>query len=91
MTDQPKEESLLKFPCDFTIKIVGAATDDFEIAALAIVRKHVPDMPDMVIQSRSSANGKYLALSVTIHATSKEQMDNIYQELSSSPHVLMAL
>lgn len=85
------EESLIKFPCDFTIKIFGMASDEFDAAVLMIIHKHVPQIADRAIQSRPSANGKYCALSITVHVNSKEQLDNIYLELTQSPHVLMAL
>ncbi len=92
MTDTPEQpETLLKFPCDFPIKVVGQQSDDFEIAVLSIIRKHLPDFSENAYQSRPSKQGKYLALTITVHVTSKEQLDNIYRDLSSSPHILMAL
>lgn len=84
-------ETYLKFPCDFTIKAFGMATDEFEAAVLTLVHQHAPNLSDRAIQSRKSENGKYLALSITIHVDSKEQLDNIYQALSASPLVLMVL
>lgn len=92
MGDTPDQnESLLKFPCDFTIKVFGLAGDEFEAAVFGIVHKQVPNLSDRAIQSRKSENGKYLALSITVHVESKAQLDAIYHALSSSPHVLMAL
>lgn len=82
---------MLTFPCDFTIKVFGLAVQEFEAAVLMIVNKHAPNLSGRVIQSRPSENGKYLALSITIHVNSKEQLDDIYRDLSSSPHVLMTL
>lgn len=89
MTEEKK--SLLTFPTDFTIKIFGNATEEFETQVLLILNKHLSKEAEKVIQSRNSANGKYLALSVTIHVDSQEQLDKIYQDLSSSPLVIMAL
>lgn len=89
MTDTKKP--LLSFPTDFTIKVFGNATEEFESQVLLILNKHLTKEAEKVIQSRNSANGKYLALSVTIHADSQEQLDKIYQDLSSSPFVIMAL
>ena len=92
MTDTPDQpETLLTFPCDFPIKIMGHATDEFEATVLGIIHKHVPSFSDSSFQSRPSNKGKYLALTITVHVTSKNQLDNIYRELSSSPQVLMAL
>ena len=87
----PSKDTLLTFPCDFTIKIFGKATDEFEAAVLMIVHKHIASFSDREIKSRASESGKYRALSITIHVESKEQLDAIYQELSSSPHVIMSL
>lgn len=93
MTDKPDEtqKSLLTFPCDFPIKVFGLGNDEFESAVLMIIRKHVPNLLEGAVQSRPSENGKYRALTITVHVTSKEQLDSLYQDLSSSPHVLMAL
>ncbi len=84
-------ESLLTFPCDFTIKVIGKASDKFETIVLELIRHHLPDLSEHAIQSRPSENGKYQALSITVHVQSKAELDAIYKELSSSPDVLMAL
>lgn len=92
MTDHPKQpESLLTFPCDFTIKVFGLASDEFEAAVLSLVHKHVPNLSDRAIQSRPSENGKYCALTITVHVDSKAQLDRIYQDLSAAKQVIMAL
>lgn len=91
MPNSDKTETLLVFPCDFPLKIFGLANESFEGEALSIIHKHVPNLSGRTFESRKSANGKYLALSVTVHIDSKEQLDAIYKDLSASPHVLMAL
>lgn len=93
MSEPPKSnsETLLKFPCDFTLKIFGKATAEFETAVSAIVQHHIKHNASPAITSRLSENGKYLALSVTVHVDSKSQLDKIYQELSAHPLVLMAI
>lgn len=87
----PIKESLFKFPCDFVIKVFGLASEEFEVAAITIIRNHVKELREDALQFRPSKDGKYLALTVTVRAESKEQLDNIYRELSTSPHVIMAL
>ena len=82
---------LIIFPCDFTIKVFGLTSDEFEKTVLNIIHKHVPTLADRAIQTRPSANAKYSAMSITVHVDSQEQLDRIYQDLSSSPQVLMAL
>lgn len=88
MTDS---ESLIKFPCDFTIKVFGLANIEFEGTVFGIVRQYAPNVSDRAIQSRLSENGKYLALTITVYVESKDQLDQIYRALSSNPQVLMAL
>jgi uncharacterized protein len=89
--DSNQSETLLTFPCDFTIKVFGPNSQEFETAVLTIINKHSPNSSDRAIQSRASSNKKYRALSITLHIDSKRQLDNIYQDLSSSPDVLMAI
>ncbi len=84
-------DSLLTFPCNFTIKVFGQGSDEFEHAVLMIINKHVSNAADRAIQTRDSENGKYRSLSITVHIESKQQLDAIYHDLSNSPHVLMAL
>lgn len=84
-------DTLLTFPCDFIIKIFGKADSSFEATALSIIRRHVPSFANTALSSRPSENGKYIALSVTVHVDSKSQLDSIYQELSSSPDIIMVL
>jgi putative lipoic acid-binding regulatory protein len=86
-----QQDTLLEFPCQFPIKIMGHANEEFEFAVIAIVRRHVPDLSEAAVTRRESSANKYAALTITINATSKAQLDAIYQELSSHPLVLMAL
>ncbi len=85
------EENTLQFPCEFVLKIFGLANEEFEITALTIIRKHVTFMQENAIRTRHSEDKKYLALTVTLHIESREQLDNLYRELSSSKKILMVL
>jgi putative lipoic acid-binding regulatory protein len=93
MTDQLAcdKQPAIEFPCDFPIKIVGEATEDFEQSVLGIVRKHFPKLSDGQLAQRASKQSKYLAFTVTVHAESQQQLDDLYQELSKSPKVIMVL
>ncbi|WP_139559352.1 YbeD family protein [Methylotetracoccus oryzae] len=91
MTEQPASASLLTFPCDFPVKVIGRKEPDFESSVLAIFRRHVPMLPDEAVSTRDSGGGKFTALTVTVTATSQEQLDELYRELSRTPAVLMAL
>jgi len=85
------EESLLTFPCEFPIKIMGRASENFEADVVAIVRKYAPDVTEADIHQRPSGKGNYIAVTVTVNATSKEQLDNIYQDLNAHESVVMML
>lgn len=90
-TPEPPADSLLEFPCDFTIKAMGLANADFDALVVELVRAHCDDLGEGCVRSRASRGGKYLAVSVTIRATSKQQLDNIYRSLTSHPRILMSL
>ncbi len=85
------EKTNLKFPCEFPIKVMGPATHEFEAKILGIMHKHAPDMSENSVTTRLSKDGKYQSITVTINATSKEQLDAIYLEITSDKDVLMAL
>jgi putative lipoic acid-binding regulatory protein len=85
------DETLLKFPCTFPIKAMGKSDLEFDLLVIEIVRRHTPDLHEHAMTTRLSKDGNYLAVTVTIQATSKQQLDAIYQDLSDHPQVLMAL
>jgi putative lipoic acid-binding regulatory protein len=85
------KDTLLTFPTDFTIKVIGKDNETFKANVLKIVRQHVASLPDDAVQYRQSEKGNYRAMSITMHITSKEQLDDIYRALSSAPDVLMVL
>jgi putative lipoic acid-binding regulatory protein len=91
MTDAPKEDTLFEFPCDFPIKIMGQANDEFRSLALGIVTKHFGTLPADKIEERVSSNGRYLSFTCTVRAESKAQLDAVYRELTSCRQVLVAL
>ena len=84
-------ETLLKFPCEFPIKALGRADEGFEILVATIVRQHARDLGEGAVRSRPSRGGKYLAVTVQVRATSREQLDAIYQGLHAEPRVVMVL
>ncbi|MDH5785583.1 MAG: DUF493 domain-containing protein [Chromatiales bacterium] len=86
-----KKETLLEFPCQFPIKAMGRNSDGFEATIITLVRKHCPDLHEGAVVCRDSSGGKYLSVTVTITATSREQLDRIYMELTACEEVLMAL
>ena len=84
--------TFLEFPCTFTIKTFGKSTPEYEVAVLEIIKKHAADsLNENSVKQRYSKDKNYLALSITIQATSKQQLDDIYQDLTKEPLVTMAL
>ncbi len=92
ITDTVEErETLLEFPCDFPLKIVGEAQVEFMQVVQDIVMRHAPDFNQDTITQKVSSGGKYVSLTCTINATTKPQLDDLYRELSAHPMVRMVL
>lgn len=83
--------TLLEFPCDFPLKIMGATTDGFAQAIVAVVLEHAPEFDAATMEMRPSRAGNYLALTCTIRATSQTQLDALYQALTAHPLVKVVL
>lgn len=90
MTEEPKA-SLLEFPCDFPIKIMGARVDGFAQAVAEVVRSHAPEFDPATMEMRPSSKGNYLSLTCTIRAESKAQLDDLYRALTAHPMVKVVL
>lgn len=82
---------LLEFPCDFPIKVFGGGSEDFPARVAQIVRSHAPELPDAALTTRASTGGRYLAVTVTVHAQNQQQLDAIYSDLSACPDIVMVL
>ena len=85
------DESPLQFPCNFPIKAMGLADEGFDALVVGIVRRHAPDIGEGAVEARTSSGGKYLAVTVSIQAHSREQLDAIYRDLVACEQVLYAL
>jgi putative lipoic acid-binding regulatory protein len=85
------EETLLEFPCRFPIKAMGKADLELDLLVVEIVRRHAPDINEGAVTTRPSKDGNYIAVTIIVEASSKQQLDAIYQDLTDHPHVLMAL
>jgi putative lipoic acid-binding regulatory protein len=85
------EETLLEFPCDFPIKLMGKNTDEFAALAKSLVEQHAGTVDDNAIKSSVSKNNRFVSLTITITAHNKQQLDSIYQDATDHPEVLMAL
>lgn len=83
--------TLIEFPCDFPLKIMGARSDDFAQTIAAVVIEHAPEFDAATMGMRPSRAGNYLALTCTIRAISQEQLDALYRALSAHPLVKVVL
>lgn len=85
------EASLLEFPCEFPIKMMGQDSPQFRSQARALVEKHTGTLADSALQAAVSRNGRFVSITATITATSQAQLDAIYYDLTAHEDVLMAL
>ncbi|MGB9429864.1 MAG: DUF493 domain-containing protein [Gammaproteobacteria bacterium] len=85
------DSSLLKFPLEFPVKIVGRDTREFHDAVAAILTQHVAPFASLTVTSQPSREGRFVSLTVTFTAMSREQLDALYQALTDNEHVLMSL
>ncbi len=84
-------DSIIEYPLDFPIKVMGLNEPEFVALVSALVLQYAPDFDLATLESRPSREGKYVSLTATINATSREQLDDLYRALSSHPMVKMAL
>ena len=85
------QDSLIEYPSDFPIKIMGAMHDEFAQTMLELVLLHDPEFDAAKMEMRPSTKGSYLAITVTVRATSRLQLDNLYRALSGHPMVKVVL
>lgn len=87
----PPEQSLIEYPSQFPIKVMGAHVDGFVDAIAHVARQFDPAFDAATIEQRPSKAGNYLGLTITITATSREQLDEIYRTLTTHPMVKVVL
>ena len=85
------DETLLEFPCDFPIKMMGRDTPEFHVTARELVEKHTGPLDDSAIQSAVSRKGRFVSITVTVMAQSQQQLDDISRDVTDNEDVLMAL
>ncbi len=90
-TPIPPEQSLIEYPSRFPIKVMGANVEGFARAIVELTLRFDPEFDVESVEQRLSSGGKYLGLTVTITATSREQLDEFYRTLSTHPMVKMVL
>ena len=86
-----RKDSLIEYPSLFPIKVMGAKVDGFVAAVLSVCRQFDPVLDESLVELRPSKAGNYLGVTVTITATSREQLDELYRTLSTHPMVKVVL
>lgn len=84
-------DTLLEFPCEFPIKVFGSAEGDFAALVEAAVRLAAPELEELSVGVRASGGGRFVAVTVTIVASSQAQIEAIYGRIGTLPGVLMVL
>jgi uncharacterized protein len=85
------DPQLMHYPCDFPLKVLGQTQTGFAQAVIEVVKRHAPDFDGATVELRASNRRKYLSITCVIRATSREQLDGLYQELCDHPMVVMVL
>lgn len=85
------EQQLLDFPCDFPIKMMGRDRRQFHEAARAVIEQHAGPVDENAVRLAASRNGRFVSLTITIRAESRQQLDAIYMDLTAHDEILVAL
>jgi len=85
------DETLLNFPCVYPIKAVGQQAHEPERVVRALVAVHVDDADVLAVDTRPSRGGRYLAVTVTLRASSRAQLDALYRDLSAEPRLVWVI
>ena len=88
---RPPQESLIEYPCLFPIKVMGPRVEGFTAALVSVARDFDPDFDEARLELRESRGGNYLSVTLTVTATSREQLDNLYRALTGHPLVKVVL
>ncbi len=91
MKEIPPEQSLIEYPSQFPIKVMGANVAGFAEAVVRVAQQFDPGFDAASIETRPSKAGNYLGVTITITATSREQLDELYRTLSTHPMVKVVL
>jgi putative lipoic acid-binding regulatory protein len=91
MTASPPQDSLIEYPSRFPIKVMGEKVDGFVQTVTTIAQQFDPGFDAASVELRNSSGGKYLGVTITVTATSREQLDELYRTLSTHPMVKIVL
>lgn len=85
------DDSLLQFPCDFPIKVMGRGDSGFRALVMDLVRRRAPDLDETRVRVQNSRAGRYQSVTVVVNARARAQLDAIYQDLSEHPQIKLVL
>lgn len=88
--NEPKAPKI-EFPCQYPIKVIGTAGDDFAEVICEVVEKHAPGVDTTAVEIKDSKNGRFLSLRVVITATGQEQLEALHRDLKATGRVHMVL
>ena len=91
MQEIPAEQSLIEYPSRFPIKVMGVNAEGYVHAVTEIARRFDPAFDATTIELRPSSGARYLGVTITVNATSREQLDELYRTLSTHPMVKVVL
>ncbi len=91
MTLEDGRDTLLKFPCDFPIKVMGRSGIGLRDLVIEIISRHVSQLSSRAVTSRTSRHGNYVSITAVVPATSQRQLDDIYRELTACDAVIIAI
>ena len=91
LTTAPGTESLIEYPSRFPIKVMGLKAEGFVHAVTEIAKQFDPTFDASTVELRNSSQGNYLGITVTVTATSRQQLDDLYRALTSHPMVKVVL
>jgi uncharacterized protein len=86
-----EQETLIEFPCDFPIKVMGETREEFSQTIIEVIQGHTSDFDASKVEMRASTGGKYISITCFVYVTSKPQLDNIYRALTAHPLVKYVL
>ena len=91
LTTDPRKDSLIEYPSQFPIKVMGAKVDGFVHAVTEIAKQFDPSFDASTVELRNSSQGNYLGITITVTATSRQQLDDLYRALTAHPMVKVVL
>ena len=91
MSEEKNLESLIDFPCEFPIKILGKDNDVFENTVSQIMAKHDQKYSEISVKKNISKNKNYIALTWVVNVNNQDELDNIYKDLSKDKNILFVL